>query len=268
MLLHGPLASYEQTKFEQNSEGDLIMKGMSKVSRTVCMKHIFNMISILSRQVQRFDAIRSPQAELQHIGTAVAVLISATAVSTDSQERMKLLESLHILAELARAISPTYMPAEMISDILENLLKEPGWGYESASGSEQGEVPTDAASKYLSSDGDLFKNLPSLPIKEGCRNYPSSPTLKDDFNFNLEPQDTIEVVSNYEVGGVGGTGGSNGMTSTSIDLSPPSSLRVENHETFHQISWTIPPFSPIDELGDNYTLKHFQNLDSQFQTLL
>ncbi|EXJ72887.1 uncharacterized protein A1O5_04035 [Cladophialophora psammophila CBS 110553] len=272
VLLHRPLALYEQTEFDSESDSDIIMNTISPVSRAVCIRHTFKMVHILSRQVQRFDPTRSPQAQLQHIGTAVAALISATAVSKDPQERMRLLKPLHTFAELARAISPTYMPAEMISDILDNLLKEPGWGYEPVSGLDQGEVVRDTSGKEIGLEDEFFKNPLFSPMKEVYGNSDSPAKVTEDFNFTLESNDTLEMLSSFE-GRVGVTD-QKALGSMSICLPPTSSQQVKGNDKSAQMSWApltswdVPPFSLSDGPEDSYTLEHFENQDSQFQTIL
>jgi hypothetical protein len=75
---------------------------------------------------------------------------------------MRLLEALHTLAEVARAIAPTYIPAEMISSVLENLLQEPGWNYK-----QMTNIEADDAMKAILSNmaviGDEFFRNPMAP---------------------------------------------------------------------------------------------------------
>ena len=249
------------------------MNSLATGSRAVCMKHTSEMVRILSRQYQRFDPYRAPQGQLQHIGTAAAALISAAAVSEDLQERLRLLESLHNLAELTRAISPTYMAAEAISSLLDNLFKEPGWGYDSASGSDNAEGPSDTANKRLGLDDDIFENPPSLPSREAYGHHSSYDNLDDDFTFTLDPQETMDTISSLNKGDVDMTG-SNGMASMSMGLLSPSLQEADGHDKFPQMplspltSWTVPSFSLGDRTGNNFTRGHFQNSDSNYATMV
>ncbi|KAK5688280.1 hypothetical protein LTS10_000258 [Elasticomyces elasticus] len=219
VLLHRPLASYDKTKAERDGDGEAMMNNLATGSRAVCMKHTSEMVRILSRQYQRFDPYRAPQGQLQHIGTAAAALISAAAVSEDSQERLRLLESLHNVAELTRAISPTYMAAEAICNLLDILFKEPGWGYDSASGSDNAEGgPNDTADKKLHLNDDVFDMPPPLPNgREVYGHHASYGHLDDDFNFDLDLQETMDTLSGFHNGDLDMTG-SNGMASMSMGL--------------------------------------------------
>jgi len=235
------------------------------------MEHTFKMVRILTQQFQRFDPARSPQTQLQHIGTAVAALISATAVSRDPQERMRLLESLHVLAELARAISPTYRPAEMILDVLDNVLKEPGWGYDQISSMVRDGAMKDIANKRMTSKDDFFNS--ALATKGGYEYNPSPPNLNDDFSFIFEPDDTLEILSSLGQGSVG-LRASGALGSAPIGLSPPSSQQTKAHGKLAQMSsgplasWNIPAFASNDRPRDSYTLEHFHLADAQFDTML
>lgn len=120
------------------------------------------MVRILGVQLRRFEAVRAPQGQLQHIGTAVAALISAAAVCRDLQERTKLLEALHVLADVAGAISPTYIPAEMIFSVLENLLQEPGWGCKRITNKEADEAMKEILNNMTAIGDDYFKS--SMPL--------------------------------------------------------------------------------------------------------
>jgi len=230
-------------------------------SRAVCMKHTSEMVGILSRQYQRFDPYRAPQGQLQHIGTAAAALISAAAVSEDPQERLRLLESLHNLAELTRAISPTYMAAEAISNLLDVLFKEPGWGYDSTSGSDETEGPSNNANKKLRLDDDIFENPPSLASREVYGHHSSYINLDDDFDFTLDPQETMETLSSVNKGDIDMTG-SNGMAFMPMGLLSPSMQEAAGHGKFPQIScrpltsWTVPSFSLSDRPGNNFSFEH------------
>ncbi|KAK5455001.1 hypothetical protein LTS15_005721 [Exophiala xenobiotica] len=246
---------------------------LATMSRAVCMKHTSEMVRILSRQYQRFDPYRAPQGQLQHIGTAAAALISAAAVSEDPQERLRLLESLHNLADLTRAISPTYMAAEAICNLLDNLFKEPGWGYDSASGSDNAEGPSDTANKKLRLDDDIIKSPPSLPSREVYGHHSSYASLDDDFSYTLGPQETMETLSRLSKGDLDMTG-SNGMASTSMGLLSPNLQEADGHDKFPQFSWApltswaVPSFSLGDRPGNSFTIEHFPNSDSNYETML
>ena len=249
------------------------MNSLATGSRAVCIKHTSEMIGILSRQYQRFDPYRAPQGQTQHIGTAAAALISAAAISEDPQERLRLLESLHNLAELTRAISPTYMAAEGISNLLDNLFKEPGWGYDSASGSDNAEGPRDTANKKLRVDDDIFENPPSFPSREVYGHHSSYANLDNDFSFTLDPQETIETLSSLNNGDVDMTG-SNGMSSMSMGFLSPSLQEAGSRDKFPQescpslTSWAVPPFSPGDRPGNSFALENFRKSDPNYETML
>lgn len=163
ILLHRPFALYEQSKSNSEQNSDLLLNTLSAVSRTVCVEQTLKMVRVLSVQLQRFEAIRAPQTQLQHIGTAVTALISAAAICRDIQERIRLLEALHILAEVARAIAPTYIPAEMISNVLENLLQEPGWNYKQMTKTEAEDAIKEIINNMTVIGDDFFRN-PMAPI--------------------------------------------------------------------------------------------------------
>jgi hypothetical protein len=172
-----------------------MLSSFSAVSKTVCIEHTLQMVRVLSLQNQRFEAIRSPQAQLQHIGTAVSTLISAVAISKDFQERAMLLESLYILAELARAISPTYAPAEMISEVLDNVLEEQGWNQNPSTSMEPGKDMRDFTNNVAHSKDDFFNNL--MVSDGGTHPVHSMEDPDRALGFPFEQYDTLNMLSRF-----------------------------------------------------------------------
>lgn len=242
VLLHRPFALYEYSKLNRDRNKDTVINGLASVSRAICIEHTFKMVQILTQQFKRFDPTKCPQTQLQHIGTALAALISATAVSKDIQERTKLLESLHILADLARAISPTYMSAEMISDVLDNLLKEPGWSYKQTAGMEP-HLPKDFSQIPNQNDGSMKGSSPSAyRSQEG---EPSLPILPDEFNFAFETDHGMGTLSSLrEVRLRQQTSGSLASAPTALP-----SQQIHSHEELAQASYEP---SAAWNLGINY----------------
>jgi len=99
------------------------MNHISTISCAICTDHAVAAVNTLSHQVQRFDSTKLPLTQLQHIGTAAAVLIAEVALKEDSKERAEHLQSLRFLAELADQTSPIYWSAEMISNTLKDVFK-------------------------------------------------------------------------------------------------------------------------------------------------
>ncbi|OCK77440.1 hypothetical protein K432DRAFT_358583 [Lepidopterella palustris CBS 459.81] len=226
VLLHRPFALYEQSKSETGNS-DMFMNSLSTVSRAVCIEHTLKTVQVLSVQFQRFEPIRFPQAQLQHIGTAVAALISAAAVSRDPNERARLLKSLHTLAELARAISPTYIPAELISNVLDNLLKEPGWDYKQVASTEGDEVMKDIANNMPTPRDDLFKN--SMVANESTEIDPSLRNVNHESSFTFDRDDALEMLSRFGEGNYDFS--SRGALGSALDgLSTPPSQQTEAFE--------------------------------------
>jgi hypothetical protein len=104
---------------------------------------------------ERFDPRRIPQPTLLHIGTAAGALILGIALSTDPRERAVASRCLFSLAELVHAMSPTYRPAELMSNMLDNVLKEPWWEFNSAPNLEKSVAPR-IPPRREESDNDRF----------------------------------------------------------------------------------------------------------------
>jgi hypothetical protein len=68
--------------------------------------------------------------QLQHIGTAAAVLIAEVALNENGKERAVHLQSLTFLAELAEQTSSIYLSAETVSNTLRDILKVGYTGYD------------------------------------------------------------------------------------------------------------------------------------------
>jgi hypothetical protein len=237
----------------------MIMNGLSSVSRAICIEHIFKMVQILTQQFQRFDPTRIPQPQLQHIGTAVAALISATAVSTDVEERMKLLESLHVLADLARAVSPTYTPAEMISDVLDNLLKEPGWGWKQNASTER-DLLKDYSQKMTTENIDLFNNA-------------SPPALgPHEYNYPIEYGNAVDIMPTFGEPLVRPQT-SGALAPVSTGLSPLPSQQTDAHKELAQMSyaplasWTYAALDANYGPGDSCDAGQF-NTPPAFDSML
>jgi hypothetical protein len=225
---------YEQSKSETEGNGDMFMNSLSTVSRAVCIEHTLKTVQVLSVQFQRFEPIRFPQAQLQHIGTAVAGLISAAAISRDLHERTRLLESLHTLAELARAISPTYIPAELISHVLDDLLKEPGWDYKQTASTEGDEVMKDVTNNMTASKDNLFKS--SMVANEGPEIDPSQQNVNHEASFSFDRDDALEMLSRYGEGNFDFS--SRGALGSALDgLSTPPSQQTEGFEAITRTSY-------------------------------
>jgi hypothetical protein len=154
------------------------------------------MVRVLSAQYRRFEAVRAPQTQLQHIGTAVTALVSAAAICRDIQDRMRLLEALHTLAEVARAIAPTYIPAEMISSVLESLLQEPGWNYKQMTNLE-----ADDAMKAILGNmaviGDEFFRNPMAPCAMP-QNQLSMSHFERDATFPLASNSGTDILARVD----------------------------------------------------------------------
>jgi hypothetical protein len=229
------------------------------------------MVKILTQQFQRFDPTRCPQAQLQHIGTAVAALISATAVSKDVQERMKLLESLHVLADLARAISPTYTPAEMISDVLDNLLKEPGWSWKQTASREQ-DLLKDFSHNISTENDDLF-NSATPSINRAQESNLSLPRLPDELNFAFESDDAMEIISSFEEAHLRPRT-SGALAPVSTGLSPLPSQQTDAHKELAQMSyaplasWTYAALDSNYGPGDSYDPGQYNTPDVHFNSML
>jgi hypothetical protein len=246
------------------------MNGLSSVSRAICIEHTFKMVQILTQQFQRFDPTRSPQAQLQHIGTAVAALISATAVSTDVQERMKLLESLHVLADLARAISPTYTPAEMISDVLDNLLKEPGWGWKQTTNREH-ELLKDFSQSIENENQDLFNR--TSPTNRPQESNILLPRLPDDFNFSFESDDAMETISTLGEANIHSrSSGALAPVSTGLSLIPSHEANAHKelaHMSYAPLaSWTYAALVADYGPDESYDTGQYNAPDMRFDSML
>ena len=211
------------------------MNSLSTVSRAVCIEHTLKTVRVLSAQFQRFEPIRFPQAQLQHIGTAVSALISAAAVSRDSRERTRLLESLHTLAELARAISPTYIPAELISSVLDNLLKEPGWGYKQVANVEGDESMKETTNDMTASKDDLFKS--SMVANKSPDINPSLQNDNHEPSFTFDRDDALEMLSKF--GEENFDFSSRGALGSALDgLSTSPSQQTAGFEAITRMSYT------------------------------
>lgn len=271
VLLHRPFALYEHSKVDSDTNGDALMNGLSSVSRAICIEHTFKMVQILTQQFQRFDPTRFPQAQLQHIGTAVSALISATAVNKDVQERMKLLKSLHVLADLARAISPTYAPAEMISDVLDNLLKEPGWGWKQTASTER--EPSKDFSHNISTENDNLFNGTSPSTNRVQESISSLPRLSDGFDFTFETDDTMEIASGFGESHLLSRN-LGALASVSTGLSPPPSQQTDAHKELAQMSyaplasWTNAALDTNYGPGDLYDSGQYNTTDVHFDSML
>jgi hypothetical protein len=270
VLLHRPFALYEQSKLNTDSDGDTLMNNLSSVSRAICIDNTFKMVRILTQQFRRFDPTRFPQPQLQHIGTAVAALISATAVSRDVQERTKLLESLHVLADLARAISPTYTPAEIISDLLDNLLKEPGWGWKHTAGKEQELVRRFSDTMSVEKDGSLSGTR--LATK-GHESNASLPKLNDEFDFTFESDEIREMLSSFGDGAIRSSV-SGGLPPRSTGLSQPPAEQTDAREELSQMSyealasWTYATLGTNCGQGDSYDTGQYDMFEAHFDSML
>jgi len=229
ILLHRPFALYEKSKVDADGDSDVTLNGLFTIFKAVCVENAFKMVLILTQQCQRFDPTRTPQGQLQHIGTAVTALISAVAVSQECHERAKMLDCLHTLAGLARAISLTYTPAEMITNVLDNLLKEPGWG------------PTTHAVDTVQSQAgpvmyaEYFNN--SEASKQGFGMDHSLHHQNDEFDLMFEACDTRDMLSSLENARRGTTGGvAPGLICSSL----PTSDQMHAQATTNLKSWCFP----------------------------
>jgi hypothetical protein len=129
------------------------------------------------------------------MGTAVSALISAVAVSKDFHERARLLESLHILAELARAISPTYAPAEMMSEVLDNVLEEQGWNLNPSTSMKPAKDMRDFANNVALSKDDFLNNL--MASDGGTHPIHSMEDPGRDPGLHLEHYENFDMLSRF-----------------------------------------------------------------------
>lgn len=228
------------------------------------------MVRILTRQFQRFDPTRSPQTQLQHIGTAVAALVSAAAVSVDSQERLKLLESLHVFADLARAIAPTYATGEMISEVLETLLKQPGWEWNRNTAMKHG-ISANSSQNPLSDNDEFFSQN---DLSTASQEIDSSlPRLPDDFNLNFDADDPMDTFPLFGEGNFHPrTPGA--LIPVSTGLTPIPSQQTEAHKELAQLSyaplasWTYAALDANYGLGDSFDSGQYKMPDEQFDSML
>lgn len=174
----------------------MLANSLSTVSKAICLEHALKTVHILCLQLERFDVARFPQAQLQHIGTAVAALISAVAVSREPGERARLLEPLHSLAKICLAIAPTYVPARMISDVLDRLLKEPGWGLKAVPDAEQDDVMHDFAYNPEGSEACFLADALG-PSGGGPETMPNL-HMSQDGTFTFQRNEALDMLTGFE----------------------------------------------------------------------
>jgi hypothetical protein len=242
------------------------MNGLSSVSRAICIEHTYKMVQVLTQQFQRFDSTKFPQTQLQHIGTALAALISARAISRDVRERTKLLESLHVLADLTRALSPRYTAAETMSDVVDNLLKEPGWTFKQTAGMDQDLL------KDFSQDIS-HQNHDSLNDSSSSTNHAQEGTspskLPDEFNFTLESDHGMGTMS-----GFGEVQRRQQISGALAPVSADSSQQMDAHGELDPMSdaplasWDFATLDANCGPGDSFDPRQYINTNMQFDSML
>ena len=264
ILLHRPLALYEFSKSDVSREVNQTMESLAAISRSVCMEHSFRMTHLFTRQMQRFEPIRTPQTQLQHLGTAIAALISAVAISKDPQQRLRQLQSLHALGDFVRKISPTYRCAEIISDVLETILKEPGWELNQTldiSDHQLGDITAtpERLSVRGTSFGETSKTRPQQLTPGSMTNlssqldfgrcYPQSPELT--FLTSLAPAPTTSAQQRPS--------------------QPPQQVELQDdldQTAFAPLAgWPMPSFNTSNGLGSFYTQDGFNGTDADFDMM-
>ena len=99
----------------------------STLSRTICFENAIRVARIFQIHRKRFDTRQIFVTGIQHAGTAATALIAAITQIRDSDQRIRPLQHLRILADALKAMSPTYQPAERMFNVLEDVLIEAGW---------------------------------------------------------------------------------------------------------------------------------------------
>jgi hypothetical protein len=99
----------------------------STLSRTICFENAIRVARIFQIHRKRFDTRQIFVTGIQHAGTAATALIAAITQIRDPEERVRPLQHLRILADALKAMSPTYHPAERMSNVLEDVCLEAGW---------------------------------------------------------------------------------------------------------------------------------------------
>ncbi|KAI9812436.1 MAG: hypothetical protein M1827_004667 [Pycnora praestabilis] len=127
ILLHRPFATYEHSYPKIEDESDIDINHFSLLSRSICFDNATRLARIFRFHRERFDTRQIFVTGLHHAGTAATALVAGITLIQDPKDRVEPLQHLQCLDDALQDMSHAYAPAERLSNILSNVMRESAW---------------------------------------------------------------------------------------------------------------------------------------------
>jgi hypothetical protein len=127
VLLHRPyIQGFSGGSADAFEDLDVATNRLAHISQQTCLENAIRVAVILNEHQKYYDPRRFCLTVLQHAGTAATTLIARVRRTYEPSERQSLLHHLECLTEVLSAMSPTFQPAERMSNLLNEVLVEAG----------------------------------------------------------------------------------------------------------------------------------------------
>jgi hypothetical protein len=99
----------------------------SRFARTISFENAHRVARIFEYIQERFDVSQIAMTGMQHAGAAATALVAELTLLKDPKKRKAPLRYLHVLAESLFLMSANYAQAEMMWNVLNDVMRESGW---------------------------------------------------------------------------------------------------------------------------------------------